>query len=636
MSVALAEAFTPLDAEAQHLLQQPAGVLRFLTCGSVDDGKSTLIGRLLHDTKVIQEDQLAQLRHDTRSFGTTGEDLDLALLVDGLEAEREQGITIDVAYRFFATGRRRFIVADTPGHEQYTRNMATGASTADAAVMLVDARHGVLTQTRRHSFIASLMGIRHVVLAVNKMDLAGFDQARFDAIRAEYETAVAGLGFHTVVAVPISARHGDNVAERSPRMPWYAGPSLLGYLENLDVEGEALARPFRMAVQWVNRPDSSFRGYAGTIAAGRVRPGDLVAVAGGKRTSLVRRVVTMDGDLDGAGAGEAVTLVLADELDISRGDVLAAAEAPVPTTDRLKANMVWLSDAPLVLGRGYLVKLGSGRTVGGAVAGIRYRLDVNTRERIPADSLVLNDVAEVEVALDAPVAYEPYRDSRDLGGFIVIDRLSFATVGVGMVETALGGANNLTWQHLDVDKAARAALKGQAPAVVWFTGLSGAGKSTVANLVERKLFAMGRHTYVLDGDNVRHGLNRDLGFGETDRVENIRRVSEVAALFADAGLIVLVSFISPYRAERDAARERVGPGEFVEVFVDTPLGECRRRDPKGLYKKADAGLIRDFTGIDAPYEPPLRPEIHLRTEGTDPAELADRVVEALRYRGILS
>ncbi len=634
MDAVLAPAF--LSAEETRLPRPSMGVLRFLTCGSVDDGKSTLIGRLLHDAKVIQEDQLAQLRRDTRSHGTTGEDIDLALLVDGLEAEREQGITIDVAYRFFATERRRFIVADCPGHEQYTRNMATGASTADAAVVLVDARHGVLTQTRRHSFIASLMGIRHVVLAVNKMDLVGFDEARFDAIRADYEAAVAGLGFHTLAAIPLCAKRGDNVTEHSPNTPWYGGPTLMDRLETLDVEGEVLARPFRMGVQWVNRPDGDFRGFAGTIASGRVRPGDPVTVAGAAHATQIRRIATMDGDLDEAGAGEAVTLVLQDEVDVSRGDVLAAAEAPVQIADRLRANMVWLADAPLVPGRGYLVKLGSGRTVGGAIAGIRYRVDVNTRERVPADMLALNDVAEVEVALDAPVAFEPYRDSRDLGGFIVIDRLSFATAGVGMIESALGRGSNLTWQVLDVDKSARAALKEQKPAVVWFTGLSGAGKSTIANLVERRLFAMGRHTYVLDGDNLRHGLNQDLGFSEADRVENIRRVSEVAALFADAGLIVLVSFISPYRAERDAARSRVGAGEFVEVFVDTPLDECRRRDPKGLYKKADAGLIRNFTGLDAPYEPPVQPEIHLRTADADPAELADHVVEALRRRGILS
>ena len=634
MGAALAPALAVSEKARQP--RQPMGVLRFLTCGSVDDGKSTLIGRLLHDAKVIQEDQLAQLRRDTRNHGTTGDDLDLALLVDGLEAEREQGITIDVAYRFFATEHRRFIVADCPGHEQYTRNMATGASTADVAVVLVDARHGVLTQTRRHSFIASLMGIRHVVLAVNKMDLVSFDEARFEAIRVEYEAAVAGLGFRTLVAIPLCAKRGDNVTERSPNTPWHGGPSLMDYLETLDVEGEVLARPFRMGVQWVNRPDGDFRGFAGTIASGRVRPGDPVVVAGAAHVTQIRRIATMDGDLDEAGAGEAVTLVLQDEVDVSRGDVLAAAEAPVHVADRFRANMVWLADAPLMPGRGYLVKLGSGRTVGGSVAGIRYRMDVNTRERVPADTLALNDVAEVEVALDARVAFEPYRDNRDLGGFIVIDRLSFATVGVGMIEAALGRGSNLTWHLLDVDKAARAAVKEQKPVVVWFTGLSGAGKSTVANLVEQQLHAIGRHTYVLDGDNVRHGLNQDLGFSEADRVENIRRVSEVAALFADAGLIVLVSFISPYRAERDAARSRVDVGEFVEVFVDTPLDECRRRDPKGLYQKADAGLIRNFTGLDAPYEPPLQPEIHLRTAEAEPAELADQVVEALRHWGVLS
>ncbi|HTW25711.1 MAG TPA: sulfate adenylyltransferase subunit CysN [Acetobacteraceae bacterium] len=614
--------------------QRRIGTLRFLTCGSVDDGKSTLIGRLLYDTKLIFEDQLASLERDSRKHGTTGDDIDFALLVDGLEAEREQGITIDVAYRFFTTDRRRFIVADTPGHEQYTRNMATGASNAELAVVLVDARNGVLTQTRRHSFIASLMGIRHVVLAVNKIDLVGFDQARFEAIRAEYEHAVAEFGFQSLVAIPLSARYGDNVLTRSDRTPWYDGPSLLEHLETVDIGDDLALAPFRMPVQWVNRPDLDFRGFSGTIAAGTVKPGDVVAVASSGRTTTVARIVTMDGDLDEASAGDAVTLALADEIDISRGDVLAAGEAPVAMADQFQAHVVWLNESPMLQGRTYLFKLGT-RTAPGSITRIRHRIDINTHEKLSATDLRVNDVAVVNLGLTLPVAFEPYAESRDLGGFIIIDRVSNATVGVGMIDYALRRATNLTWQDLDVDRAARARLKDQQPAVIWFTGLSGSGKSTIANLVERKLHAQGQHTYVLDGDNIRHGLNRDLGFTEADRVENIRRVSEAAALFVDAGLIVLVSFISPYRAERDAARERIGDGEFLEVFVDTPIEECRRRDPKGLYEKAYSGLIRNFTGVDAPYEAPLTPEIHLRTVEAVPEVLADRVIEALRGRNII-
>ncbi len=612
----------------------PLGQLRFLTCGSVDDGKSTLIGRLLYDTRGILEDQLATLKRDSKRHGSTGDSIDLSLLVDGLEAEREQGITIDVAYRFFSTPRRRFIVADTPGHEQYTRNMATGASNAELAVMVVDARKGILVQTRRHAFIAGLMGIRHVVLAVNKIDLVDFSQERFDAIDAEFRAAVAELNFSTLQAIPISARHGDNVITPSANTPWYGGPSLLEYLEGVAVEQEALSRPFRMPVQWVNRPNLDFRGYSGTVVSGRVRTGDHVMVQPSGGLAEIKRIVTMDGIQPVAEAGDAVTFVLDREIDVSRGDVLAAADAPVGVADALSARLVWLHDTPLVAGRDYLVKLGA-RSVPGTVERIRHRIDVNTREAVPAESLGLNDLGSVELHLQLPVAFEPYSDSRDLGGFILIDRLTNATVGVGMIEAALRRATSLTWQVLDVDRAARARLKRQGAAVLWLTGLSGAGKSTIANLVERRLHALGRHTYTLDGDNLRHGLNQDLGFSEADRAENVRRASEVAALFADAGLIVIASLISPYRAERERARQRVPEGEFIEVFIDTPIDECRRRDPKGLYQKADAGLIRGLTGIDAPYEPPERPELHLRTAEASPEDMAERIVAELRSRGMI-
>jgi bifunctional enzyme CysN/CysC len=615
--------------------QERIGTLRFLTCGSVDDGKSTLIGRLLYDTKLIFDDTLATLERDSVKHGTTGEDIDFALLVDGLEAEREQGITIDVAYRFFTTDKRRFIVADTPGHEQYTRNMATGASNADLAVVLIDARQGVLTQTKRHSFIVSLLGIRHIVLAVNKIDLVGFSEARFDEIRADYIAAVRALGFSTLNAIPMSARFGDNVISPSARTPWYTGPSLLGLLETIDIDADVAVKPFRMPVQWVNRPNLDFRGYSGTISSGTVRPGDRVTVAASGRSSVVSRIVTMDGDLDRAGAGNAVTITLADQIDISRGDVLTVAGAPVAVTDKFDAHIVWLSDQTLFPGRNYVIKLGT-RSVSGAITKIRHRIDINTFEHVSAEQLEVNDVAAVSVSLTAPVAVERFADNRDLGGFIVIDRLTNHTVGVGMVEAAVQAATNIVWHDLAVDKDARAALKGQRPVAIWFTGLSGAGKSTVANLVDRKLHALGRHTFILDGDNVRHGLNRDLGFTEADRVENIRRAAEAARLMVDAGLIVLVSFISPYRSDRDAARERFEAGEFLEVFVDTPIDECRRRDPKGLYRRADQGLIRNFTGVDAPYEAPDSPEIHLRTEEAAAEDLADMVVEDLRRRAIIA
>jgi len=610
-------------------------LLRLLTCGSVDDGKSTLIGRLLYDTHLVFDDQMAALLRDSARHGAAGENIDFALLVDGLEAEREQSITIDVAWRFFATPRRRFIVADTPGHEQYTRNMATGASNAELAVVLVDARHGVLSQTRRHSFIAALMGIRHVVLAVNKIDLVGFDQARFEAIRDDYLSAVAALGFHSVLAIPVSARFGDNVCGLSANTPWFAGPTLLDHLETVDVAAGEEEKPFRMPVQWVNRPDLDFRGYAGTIAAGQVRVGDLVTAAPSGRSSTVARIVTMDGDPDAACRGEPVTLVLADQLDISRGDVLAAAAAPVAATDKFEAHLVWLADPPLFCGRSYLFKLGT-RSVSGSITRILHRVDIDSFAPVPANTLGMNEVALVSVALLAPIAVEPFRTSPALGGFIVIDRLSNATVGVGMVETLSNGAANIVRHHLSVDRHALAALKGQKPTVLWFTGLSGSGKSTIANLVALRLHAMGRHSIIIDGDNLRHGLNRDLGFSEADRVENIRRAAETARLLADAGLIVIAAFISPYRSDRAFARERMEPDEFLEVFVDTPVAECRRRDPKGLYRRADAGLIRNFTGVDAPYEAPAAAELHLTTATATADTLAEQVVQVLHARGRLT
>ena len=610
-------------------------LLRLLTCGSVDDGKSTLIGRLLYDTQLILDDQLAALERDSARYGAAGENIDFALLVDGLEAEREQSITIDVAWRFFTTARRRFIVADTPGHEQYTRNMATGASNAELAVVLVDARHGVLSQTRRHSFIAALMGIHHVVLAVNKIDLVGFDQARFEAIRDDYLSAVAGLGFRSIVAIPVSARFGDNVCGPSANMPWFTGSALLDYLETVDVAEDAGEKPFRMPVQWVNRPDLDFRGYAGTVAAGQVRVGDAVTVAPSGVGSTVARIVTMDGDLDEACRGEPVTLVLADQIDVSRGDVLAAAAAPVPVTGKFDVHLVWLAEAPLFPGRSYLFKLGT-RSVSGSVTRILHRVDIDSFAPMPAGTLGMNEVALVSVALLAPVTVEPFRTNPVLGGFIVIDRLSNATVGVGMVETVSSGAANIVRHSLSVDRHALAALKGQKPTVLWFTGLSGSGKSTIANLVALRLHAMGRHSVIIDGDNLRHGLNRDLGFSEADRIENIRRAAETARLLADAGLIVIASFISPYRSDRAFARERMEPDEFLEVFVDTPLEECRRRDPKGLYQRADAGLIRNFTGVDAPYEAPPAAELHLVTTTATADTLAEQVVQALHARGRLT
>lgn len=614
--------------------QEHKSLLRFLTCGSVDDGKSTLIGRLLYDSKLIFEDQLNTLKRDSARHGTVGEDIDFALLVDGLEAEREQGITIDVAYRFFTTERRKFIVADTPGHEQYTRNMATGASTADLAVLLVDARHGIATQTRRHSFIASLLGIRNVVLAINKVDLVDYSQERFDEIRAEYERFAASFDFDSLVAIPMSARFGDNVSTKSDNTLWYDGPTLIEHLETVEISNDANERPFRMPVQWVNRPNLDFRGYSGTIASGTVRPGDDIVVAASGITSRVDRVVTQNGELSLAMAGDAVTLTLADEIDISRGDILASSDNRPEVSDQFAAHLIWMTDAPLLPGRSYLLKCGA-KTVTATVTELKHRIDINTFEHLAAKKLDLNEVAFCNLALSEPIAFDPYEANHDTGSFILIDRLTNATVAAGLIWFGLRRATNIHWQALDVDKAARAAQKTQKPAVLWFTGLSGSGKSTVANAVERKLHALGQHTYLLDGDNVRHGLNKDLGFTDADRVENIRRVAETTKLFVDAGLIVLVSFISPFRSERRMARELVEDGEFFEVFMDTPLEDCQKRDPKGLYKKAAAGEIKNFTGIDSPYEAPENAEIRVDTTKQSPEAAADGIIAALREKGIL-
>lgn len=631
---AIAAAAPAADVEAYLHAQEHKDLLRFITCGSVDDGKSTLIGRLLYDSKLIFEDQLAALEQDSRKVGTVPGGIDFALLVDGLQAEREQGITIDVAYRFFATDKRKFIVADTPGHEQYTRNMATGASTAETAVILVDARKGVITQTRRHSFIVSLLGIRRVILAVNKMDLVDFDQTVFERIEADYRAFAGDTGIDAVTAIPISALKGDNVIKASAAMTWYSGPTLLTCLETMELDGGVADRPFRMPVQWVNRPNHDFRGYSGTIAGGTVRPGDEVVVLPAERRSRIARIVTGDGDLDLAVAGQAVTLTLDDEIDISRGDVLASVEAPASVTDQFAAHLVWMSDQPLMPERQYLLKLGA-QTVGAAVTALKHQINVSTLEHVAATKLELNEVGVCNIAVDRPVAFDAYADNRTTGGFILIDRFSNETVGAGMIDFGLRRATNLTWQALDIDKTARSALKGQKPCILWFTGLSGSGKSTVANLVEKRLHAEGRHTYVLDGDNLRHGLNRDLGFTEADRVENIRRVAETAKLFVEAGMIVLASFISPFRDERLMARELMEEGEFFEVFVDANLAVCEERDPKGLYAKARLGEIKNFTGIDSPYEPPENPEIHLLNDRVSAEDGAERVVAFLKDRGIV-
>jgi bifunctional enzyme CysN/CysC len=611
----------------------PDSLLRVLACGSVDDGKSTLIGRLLFECGTIPDDVLAALERDSRRFGTVEGGTDYALLVDGLSAEREQGVTIDVAYRYFETPRRRFILADAPGHEQYTRNMVTGASGSDLAILLVDARKGLLAQTRRHAAIASLLGIRQVVLAVNKMDLVGFDQAVFNTIVTDFYALLGKLGPLAVTTIPMCARDGDNVTAPSRRMPWYSGTTLLTALEGADPTSHVAERTFRMPVQLVVRPDHTFRGYAGTVATGTIRPGAMLVNANSATEAAVSRIVTMDGDLAEAVPGQAVTLVLDREIDVSRGDVLAAAPPPA-LADQVTAWVVWMDETPLFRGRAYTVMLGA-RSVVGTVTDITNRLDVDTLLEVPVRELALNEIGRVTISLGQRVACERYAVSRELGGFILIDRLTRNTVGAGMVTELRAGASDIRWHRLDVHKEARAALNGQKPAVLWFTGLSGAGKSTIANLVEKHLHAHGCHTMSLDGDNVRHGLNRDLGFSEADRVENIRRIAEVSKLFVEAGLIVLVSFISPYRAERMLARDCVAEDEFLEIFVDTPVDECRRRDPKGLYRKADAGQIRNFTGVDAPYEAPLDPEIRLRTLSAPPEALAEQVVDELRRRGII-
>ena len=610
-------------------------LLRFLTCGSVDDGKSTLIGRLLHDSRMIFDDQMSALAKDSKRHGTTGGDIDFALLVDGLEAEREQGITIDVAYRFFTTPKRSFMVADTPGHEQYTRNMATGASNAHLAIILVDARKGLLVQTKRHSFICSLLGIRHVVLAVNKIDLMGFKQEVFDRIIADYTSFASGLGFSSVMPIPMSARYGDNITAPSANMSWYKDLALLDYLETVDIQGELPSRPFRFPVQWVNRPNLDFRGYAGTVASGQIAPGDEITVAASGKTSRVDRIVTYDGPVERAEAGDAVTITLIDDIDVGRGDVLTTPAARPEVADQFAAHVIWMDQESLFPGRSYLIRLGT-NVVSATITNLKYKIDVNTRDHLAATTFQLNDIGFCNIATSLPVVFDPYEDNKKTGSFIIIDRYSNRTVGAGMIAFGLRRATNLSWHALTVGKAERASLKKQRPAIIWMTGLSGAGKSTIANLIDSKLFAAGHHTMLLDGDNVRHGLNRDLGFTEADRVENIRRAGEVAKLMMDSGLIVICSFISPYKSDREMVRGLVADGEFFEVFVDTPIDECVRRDPKGLYAKAKAGKIKNFTGIDAPYEAPESPEIRLNTIHEQPEQLADRVVRKLVSLGIIA
>ncbi|HUG24129.1 sulfate adenylyltransferase subunit CysN [Piscinibacter sp.] len=626
-----------IATDIEHYLRQheKKSLLRFITCGSVDDGKSTLIGRLLYESKMLFEDQLAAVEADSKKWGTQGGDIDFALLVDGLAAEREQGITIDVAYRFFSTDRRKFIVADTPGHEQYTRNMVTGASTADVAVILIDARRGVLTQTRRHSFLVSLIGIRKVVLAINKMDLMDYSEKVFRDIEDQYREFARQIGLEDITAMPLSALRGDNMLAPSDHMPWYHGPTLMGYLETVDLDETRLqSGAFRLPVQWVNRPNLDFRGFSGTVSSGVVKPGDRIRVQPSGRESRVARIVTANGDLPLAVAGQSITLTLADEIDISRGDVISIAETPAEVADQFETTIVWMADEPLLPGRPYLLKLGT-RTMSATITEPKYKINVNTMEHLAAKKLDLNEIGVCNIALDRAVAFDPYTNNRDTGGFILIDRMTNHTVGAGMLHFALRRAHNIHMQHVDVDKAARAVQKGQRPHVLWFTGLSGAGKSTIANLVEKKLHAMGRHSYLLDGDNVRHGLNKDLGFTEADRVENIRRVAEVAKLMVDAGLIVLTAFISPFRSERALARGLVGDTEFVEIYVDTPLEVAEQRDVKGLYRKARRGELTNFTGIDSPYEAPEDPEVRVGTVDHSPEEAADLVIARLRELGLI-
>ncbi len=623
------------DISAYLKAQEEKSMLRFITCGSVDDGKSTLIGRLLYDSKLIFEDQLNALEADSKKMGTQGEEIDFALLVDGLAAEREQGITIDVAYRFFSTDKRKFIVADTPGHEQYTRNMATGASTADLAILLIDARKGVLTQTRRHSYICSLLGVKRIILAVNKMDLVDYSQKVLNDIEIEYREFAKDFGFKEIVSIPLSALKGDNIIEKSVRTPWYDGPTLMRYLETVEVGETRADANFRLPVQWVNRPNLDFRGFSGTIASGTIRPGDAIKVLPSAQESTVKSIVTYDGDLDVAVAGEAVTITLNDEIDISRGDIIAGKDHPCEVADQFEAKIIWMSDEQMLPGRPYLFKTAN-KTVPGLVTDLKHKVNVNTLEQTAAKQLDLNEIGICNIALDSRIAFDAYKENRETGAFIIIDRLTNNTVGVGMLDFALRRASNIHWQALDVDKNARAEMKHQRPAVLWFTGLSGSGKSTIANIVEKRLYQRGRHTYILDGDNVRHGLNQDLGFTDADRVENIRRVGEVAKLMVDAGLMVMTSFISPFRAERRMVHDLMAEGEFVEVFVDTPIEVCAQRDPKGLYKKAKAGEIKNFTGYDSPYEAPEQAAIHVKTDEASAEECADQIIEYLEANGYLS
>ena len=617
------------DIDAYLNVHQHKSLLRFITCGSVDDGKSTLIGRLLYDSKMIFEDQLATLESDSKRMGTQGQEIDFALLVDGLAAEREQGITIDVAYRFFATEKRKFIVADCPGHEQYTRNMVTGASTADLAVILIDARKGMLVQTRRHSYLAQLLGIKNIVLAVNKMDLIAYDQAKYDAIVAEYTAFANSIGISDFTAMPISGFKGDNITERSVHMPWYAGPPLIAHLETVALDNDAdQAKPLRMPVQWVNRPNLDFRGFSGQIATGIVRPGDAIRVLPSGKTSTITKIVTLDGELSEAVAGQSVTLCFADEIDCSRGDVIAAADSPPEVSDQFESTIVWMADEALVPGRAYWLKLGT-QTVSATVQSPKYTINVNNMEHMAAKTLELNAIGVAEILTDKAIVFEPYANNHVLGGYILIDKITNATVAAGMLHFSLRRAQNVHWQATDVGREAHAALKNQKPKILWFTGLSGSGKSTIANEVEKTLNLLNRHTFLLDGDNIRHGLNKDLGFTETDRIENIRRVGEVAKLMADAGLIVLTAFISPFRAERDMVRAMMPEGEFVEIFVDTPIEIAEARDVKGLYKKARAGQLKNFTGIDSPYEPPENPDIRVNTVEMSPVEAAEHIVRQL-------
>jgi bifunctional enzyme CysN/CysC len=622
------------DIEAYLKSHENKGLLRFITCGSVDDGKSTLIGRLLYDSKMIFEDQLAALESDSKKVGTQGEEIDFALLVDGLAAEREQGITIDVAYRFFSTDKRKFIVADTPGHEQYTRNMITGASTAELAVILIDARKGLLVQTRRHSYLTSLIGIRNVVLAVNKMDLVEYSQGVFDKVVADYRDFAKQIGFENVLAIPISGLKGDNITDASTNMPWYGGPTLLSHLETVEIADRLRDAPFRMAVQWVNRPDLDFRGFSGQIASGAIRPGDRIRALPSGKESRVAQIVTQEGGLQEAVAGQSITLILDDEIDISRGDIIAGTTALPGIADQFNATIVWMNDDHLFPGRPYWMKIGT-QLVTATVTDLKCKINVNTLEHLAAKTLKLNEIGEANVSLDRAIAFDSYDENRDTGGFILIDRITNATVAAGLIRFALRRSQNIHWQAVDVNKQSRASLKGQKACVLWFTGLSGSGKSTIANLVEKQLFALGRHTYLLDGDNVRHGLNRDLGFADSDRVENIRRVGEVSRLMIDAGLLVMVSFISPFKAERRLARTLLEEGEFVEIYVDTPLAAAEKRDPKGLYKKARAGEIENFTGISSPYEAPENPEIRIDTTKMSPAEASEYILNWLEEKGML-